>query len=450
MFKNNKIFILGMARSGYEVAKLLSNRNNEIILNDKNADQDANHVNELEKLGVKVILGYHSIELINKDIDYIIKNPGIKENNEIITKARSLGIPVINEIEASYRLLPKDISIIAVTGSNGKTTTTTLIYEILKEAKLPVHLAGNIGFPLSKFVNEIKEKDILLMEISIQQLCNFDEFKTNISVLTNIYDNVHLEIAGTKENYMNIKKRIFNHHTKDDYAVINSDNEDSLICTNDIMSSKEYFSLNDNNNNTCYIKDNSIYYKDELIIKLDDIKLQGNHNYQNIMSAVIVTKHYNVSNESICNVLKNFNGVEHRIEYVDTINEIEIYNDSKSTNIKASQIALSSFKKPTVLFLGGMDRGQDFNELKEYVKNVKNVICYGETKEKIKDFCNKKNIICDTTDTLENAVKIGFDKCESGDILLLSPASASWDQFKSFEERGELFKKYINNLKENL
>ena len=449
MFKNNKIFILGMARSGYEVAKLLAKRNNEIILNDKNTDQDKDHLKELENLGVKVILESHPLELISKDIDYIIKNPGIKEENEMIKRARELNIPVINEVEAAYRLLPKDISIIAVTGSNGKTTTTTIIHEFLKEAELPVHLAGNIGYPLSKFVDEIKPNDILLMEISIQQLCNFDEFKTNISVLTNIYDDVHLEIAGTKDNYINIKKRIFNHHTKDDYAVINKDNDNSLICTNDILSSKEYYSIEDTTS-TCYVKENGIYYKDNFIIKLEDIKLQGNHNYQNIMSAIIVAKHFNVSNEVICNVLKNFNGVEHRIEYIDTLNGIEIYNDSKSTNIKASQIALSAFKKPIVLFLGGMDRGQDFNELKDYVKNVKNVICYGETKEKIKEFCDKMNIECDVVDTLEIATKVGFSKCKSGDILLLSPASASWDQFKSFEERGELFKKYIKDIKESL
>lgn len=445
MFRNNKIFILGMARSGYEAAKMLSMRGNEIIINDKDTNQDKNHVKELESLGVKVILGNHSIDLITNDLDYIIKNPGIKDSHELIVKAKELNIPVINEVEMSYQLLPSDVTIIGVTGSNGKTTTTTLIHEMLMSAKLPVVLAGNIGYPLSSFLNVIKSGDILLMEISIQQLCNFDKFKTNISVLTNIYDNVHLEIVGTKENYIATKRKIFNHHTKDDYAVINLDNEDSIICSNDIMSQIEYFSMN-NNSNGCCVKDSSIYYKDELIIKLSDIKIKGNHNYQNIMAAIMVAKKLNVSNESIVKVLKTFNGVEHRIEYVKSINGIDIYNDSKSTNVKATQTSLSSFKKPIVLLLGGMDRGQVFEDLTDYMNDVKQVVCYGETKEKIKEFCKKINKDCVVVDNLKEAVEEAYKKCISGDVLLLSPACASWDQYKDFEERGKIFKEYINIL----
>ena len=165
MFKNNKIFILGMARSGYEAAKILIKRDNEVILNDIKKEQDENHIKELEDLGVKLYLGTSEIDLIDKSIDYVIKNPGIKDSNELIVKAKELGIPVINEVEMTYRLLPKDITLIGITGSNGKTTTTTLTYEILKNAGLPVILAGNIGYPLSSVLNEIKSKDILLMEI---------------------------------------------------------------------------------------------------------------------------------------------------------------------------------------------------------------------------------------------------------------------------------------------
>ncbi|MBQ6283051.1 MAG: UDP-N-acetylmuramoyl-L-alanine--D-glutamate ligase [Bacilli bacterium] len=442
MFKNNKIFIFGMARSGYEAAKLLATRNNEIILNDKNPDQDKEHIEELKKLGVKLIFGEYDFSMLD-NIDYIIKNPGIKDSHELISYAKEKGIPVMNEIEMAYRLLPRDITLIGVTGSNGKTTTTSLIYEILKNAKLPVTLAGNIGYPLSAYVKDIKSKDILLMEISIQQLCNFDKFKTNISVLTNIFD-AHLDFVGSKENYINIKKRIFNHHTNDDLAVLNYDNDEVLNNTNDILSHKEYFSKN-NKNVKCYIFDNYIYYDGKKLICIDDVLLKGNHNYENVMAAIIVAKRLNVSNKIIVDTLKNFKSVEHRIEFVRTLNDVKIYNDSKATNVTATQIALSSFREPTILLLGGLDRGHSFDGLIEYMKNVKLVVCYGETKNRIKEFCDKLNIECIVKDTLVDATEEALNNSVSGDVILLSPACASWDQFKDFEERGRVFKEYINN-----
>ncbi len=442
MFKNNKIFIFGMARSGYEAAKLLATRNNEIILNDKNPDQDKEHIEELKKLGVKLIFGEYDLSMLD-NIDYIIKNPGIKDSHELISYAKEKGIPVMNEIEMAYRLLPRDITLIGVTGSNGKTTTTSLIYEILKNAKLPVTLAGNIGYPLSAYVKDIKSKDILLMEISIQQLCNFDEFKTNISVLTNIFD-AHLDFVGSKENYINIKKRIFNHHTNDDLAVLNYDNDEVLNNTNDILSHKEYFSKN-NKNVKCYIFDNYIYYDGKKLICIDDVLLKGNHNYENVMAAIIVAKRLNVSNKIIVDTLKNFKSVEHRIEFVRTLNDVKIYNDSKATNVTATQIALSLFREPTILLLGGLDRGHSFDGLIEYMKNVKLVVCYGETKNRIKEFCDKLNIECIVRNTLVDATEEALNNSVSGDVILLSPACASWDQFKDFEERGRVFKEYINN-----
>lgn len=443
MFKNNNLFILGMARSGYESAKFFAKRGNKIIINDKNEDEDKNHVKELEELGVKVILGSHPVDLITKDIDYVIKNPGIKDSHEMIVKAKELGIPVINEVEAAYMLLPKDITIIGVTGSNGKTTTTTLIYEILKHAKKSVVLAGNIGFPLSSLADNIKSNNILLMEISIQQLCNLDKFKTNISVLTNIYE-AHLDFVGNKENYINVKKRIFNHHTKKDIAILNYDNVDVLNNTNDIMSSKLYFSKS--NNVDCYINNNAIYYKGSKIINLSDICLKGEHNLENIMAAILTVKEFNVSDDDIVAVLKKFKGVEHRIEYVKEIDGIKIYNDSKSTNVKATQIALSSFIEPTILLLGGLDRGHSFEELTEYMGNVKLVISYGQTKNRIKEYCDKINKECIVVDTLKDAVLVASNNATKGDVILLSPACASWDQFKDFEERGKIFKEYISNI----
>lgn len=443
MFENCKIIILGMARSGYEAAKILASRNNEVILNDKNNDQDENHVKELESLGVKVILGSHPIDLIDKSIDYVIKNPGIKDSHEMIVRAKELGIPVINEVEMSYRLLPKDVTIVGITGSNGKTTTTSLVYEILKSANLPVLLAGNIGFPLSSILNDVKSGDILLMEISIQQLCNFDEFKTNISVLTNIFD-AHLDFVGNKENYVNIKKRIFNHHTESDYAILNYNNETVVNNTSDIASHKEYFSIN-NKNALCHVEENNIVYDNKVLISTNDILLKGNHNYENVMAAIMVAKRLNVSDEVIKETLKKFKSVEHRIEYVREINGVKVYNDSKATNVKATEIALSSFNEPTILLLGGLDRGHSFDDLTPHMKNVKLIVSYGETKDRIKEYASSIGVDCIVTDDLKSATAIAMENSMSGDVILLSPACASWDQFKDFEERGRLFKEYINN-----
>ena len=443
MFNNKRIFILGMARSGYEAAKLLSKSNNYIIVNDQNIEQENDHIKELESLGIKVILGSHPDELFDNSFDVIIKNPGIKDEHKYILKARELKIPVINEVELAYLLMPRDISLIGITGSNGKTTTTTLIYEMLKKEHNNVHLTGNIGFPLSSFVEKIKPKDIVIMEVSVQQLMNLDKFKTNISVLTNLSES-HIDHVGSYDNYKNYKKRIFNHHTSEDIAILNNDDTDVLNVTKDIMSNKQFFSKQDKTD--CYLLNNIIYYKEEHIINVDEIKIKGNHNYENIMAAILVSKVFNISDENIVSILKEFNGVEHRIEFVKEINGRKIYNDSKSTNIVATKTALSSFNESIILLLGGLDRGQSFLDLKDYMNNVKYVVAYGENKDKIEKDMISLGIKCILLNTLEEATDKAYNISNKGDVILLSPASASWDQFKNFEERGTKFKKYIDNI----
>lgn len=445
MFENKKIIILGMAKSGYEVAKILYKYTKDIVINDLKEDQELEHINELKELGIKVILGDHPDDLITKDVNFIIKNPGIKNDHKYVLQAKEYNIPVINEVEVAYLFLPKDITLIGITGSNGKTTTTTLIYEIIKSANMPVHLTGNIGYPLSAFVNKIKAKDIVVTEISIQQLCNLNKFKTNISVLTNLYE-AHLDFVGGYENYINLKKKIFNEHTQEDVAVLNYDNNDVVKITNDINSKKYYFSSKKENVTQCYIKENSIYYNNNEIIKFNELKLTGIHNYENIMAAILVCKHLKISNEIIRKVLMNFNGVEHRIEFVKKINDIRFYNDSKSTNIVATITALKSFSTPIILLLGGLDRQHSFDELKDYMNNVKLVIAYGETKDRINDFCKRINKECTVFEDLKQATEFAYNNSLSGDTILLSPACASWDQYKNFEERGNKFKEYINNL----
>lgn len=439
MFENKKIFILGMARSGYEAAKLLSDYNNEIIVTD-GKEQKEELVSELESLGVKVIITSDQLSLLDDSFDYVIKNPGIKYDNPVVVKAKELGIKVINEIEMAYSFLDKSVNIIGVTGSNGKTTTTTLISEFMKNSFDNVYLGGNIGIPLSNFVRDIKPNSYLVLEISDHQLCDMYDFKTNVSVLTNITP-THLDFHKSYEVYQMTKKKIFNNHTSDDLAVINKDDEVSMNITDDIKSTKVYYGHD--KTNLAYYDEEGIYYDGKLVIKLDDIILKGKHNYQNIMGAIIAVKKYGVTNEVIQKVLKEFKGVEHRLEYVDTINGVTYYNDSKATNCVSTITALNSFDQPTILLLGGYDRGHSFHDLDDSMKNVKCVVCFGETKNRIEEFCNDLNIRCYKNDTLKEAMNVVKDICTPGDVVLLSPACASWDQYDKFEDRGDEFKKLV-------
>lgn len=442
MWENKKIYILGMARSGYEAAKLLISKNNKVLITDMK-EQNEENVKELKDLGVEYIVTNEPEILLDNSFDLVVKNPGINKDHLVVKKAKELNIPVINEVEVAYSYLPKDISIIGVTGSNGKTTTNTIIYEILKAAGKPVHIAGNIGFPLCSFVGKIQSGDILVIEVSSHQLVDFDKFKTNISVLTNLSE-THLDFFKTYENYIDNKGRIFKYHTKNDLSIINFNNKDSLKLTDNINSKKKYFSVNEKKD--AYIENNAMHFNNEEIIKLDDIKVKGNHNYENIMCAIMVVKEFNVDNEIISKVLSAFDGVEHRIEYVGNINNREFYNDSKSTNVASTKIALKSFNSPVILILGGLDRGLPFDDLEEDMKYIKEVVCYGETKNKIKEFIDRINISCTVVDNLEEAVKKSYELSKEKDIILLSPACASWDQYKDFEERGNEFKKVVKSL----
>ncbi len=440
-----KAFVLGMARSGYDAAKLLADKGYDVIINDLNTKQRLEHINELESLGVKLVLGSHPDEIFDHTFDMLVKNPGITNNHLYVKKANEFDIPVINELELGFRYFPKGVNIIGVTGTNGKTTTTTIIYKFLKEASKSAYLMGNIGFPVCSFIPVLKAGDIAVMEVSDHQLCNVIEFKTNISVLTNISE-AHIDFHGSYDAYKNMKKRIFNHHTSQDIAVLNYGDKESLDLSKDIKSVKKYFSSKIRNDDGCSIIDGSIFYQNEKIIALDNIKLKGNHNYENIMAAIVTVKEFGVENESIVKVLKDFGGVEHRLEYVTTINNIEFYNDSKATNITSTQIALSSFEKPTILMMGGLERGHSFDELKGYLKNVRLIVAYGQTRNRINSFSQECGIPCKEFETLEEATKEAYDSAQPGDVILLSPACASWDQYDNFEIRGDMFKKYVFQL----
>lgn len=444
MFKNKKFFVLGMARSGFEVSKLLGT-DNEVFVTDMK-DQKEEDINILNELGIKFERLDNPEDYLDNSYDYLVKNPGIKYTHPCVVKANELGIPVVNEVEIAYNYLDSSVEIIGITGSNGKTTTTTMIYEILSSYKENVLLGGNIGIPMSAIVKEVKPNTIIVMEISDHQLCDMYDFKTNVSVLTNISE-VHLDFHDSFDRYKMMKKRIFNHHESSDLAIVNLDNEEAKLLATNIGSTIEYFSKSDDAK--CILKDGRIYYNGEEVIDTTKFLVKGNHNIENAMAAICVAKRYNVPNEVIQSILYNFKGVEHRLEFVDNINGRRVYNDSKSTNCESTKIALSSFDSPTIILLGGLDRGHSFEELIPFMTHVKHVVCFGETKNRIKEFCDTNNYPCVVVDDLVEATNKAYELSELGDVILLSPACASWDQFAKFEDRGELFKNTIKRLGEN-
>lgn len=450
MFENKKVLILGFARSGYEASKFLAKRGNEIILNDGKElqDSDKERYDELVNLGVSFVFGSHPDDLLDESFDYLIKNPGVPIDHKYVLKARELGIPVINEVEMAYLSIPRDknIKIIGITGTNGKTTTTTLIYNFIKEQGLGVHLAGNIGYPLSSFIDKLNDNDIIVMETSCQQLENLDKFKPDVAVITNISE-AHIEFMKTFEHYVEVKSRLLKNLTSKDVAVLNLENDIVTEMGKNCLANIKNFSSK-REIDGCYIKDGSIYYYSEEVIKLSDIRLRGVHNYENIMGAILAVKEFGVSNQSIRNVLTTFMGVEHRLEFVREVNGVKYYNDTEATNIKCTQIALSAFDEPTILILGGYERGQNFYDLKDYVKNVKAIVAIGTCRDRVVEFANSINIPVYSFEFLKDGFKKCYEVSTSGDVVLLSPASASWDQYKECEVRGAEFKQYVKEIEE--
>ena len=447
MFENKKVLILGLARSGYEAAKYLINKGNTVILNDNKEEdkQDKNQVDELRGMGVELVFGSHPDELLDESFDYLIKNPGVPIDHKYVLKAKELGVEVINEVEMAYNLLPEDVTLIGITGTNGKTTTTTLTYEIMKEAfKERVHLAGNIGYPLCSILKDLKKDDIIVMEVSCQQGENINKFKPHVGLFTNISE-AHIDFMKTFRHYKDTKTKMFYNQDSNDIAIINIEDSQLVEELKDIKSEQKYFSSK-NEINGCYRKDGKIYYYDEEVMNIDDIKIPGDHNLENILGAIMIAKEFNVSNEDIIKVISNFKGVEHRLEYVNTINGVRYYNDTEATNTKCTQIALSSFDEDITIILGGLERGQNFDDLIPYMKNVTNIIGIGQCRDRVKDFGEKLGIPTYIYEHLEDGFKKCVEVTKSG-VVLLSPASASWDQYKECEIRGAEFKKYVNELK---
>ena len=443
-YKDKKIVVLGLAKSGFAAAKLLNGLGAAVTVNDQKPIEESPEGSELLSHGIEVIGGGHPSHLTENALDLIVKNPGIPYSNPVLQKAKEKKIPIITEVELAYTISEADI--IGITGSNGKTTTTTLIYEILKKANKNPLISGNIGTVACEVAERATSENVIVMELSSFQLMGTEKFKPKISVLLNLFD-AHLDYHGTKAEYGKAKANIFKNQTEDDFAVVNANDPFVMELTKDTKANLVPFSATQVLESSAYIKADQIYFIDEPIIDVHDIVLPGQHNLENILAAIAAVKLYGASNAAIQEVLQTFTGVEHRLQYVETINGRKFYNDSKATNILATQKAIAAFKEPTILLAGGLDRGNSFDELIPSLKKVKGVITFGQTAEKTLDAAKKAGInLLKHVDNVEKAVKEAYNLSEEGDVILLSPACASWDQFKTFEERGDMFVNSVHKL----
>ena len=445
-YLHKHVLVIGLAKSGLAAAKLLHRLGANVTVNDIKATKEDASVKELEDLGINVVGGGHPLSLIDENpVDLIVKNPGIPYSNPIIARAKEKNLPIITEVELAFKISEADI--IAITGSNGKTTTTTLIYEMLKEDKKQPLIAGNIGTVACEVAQNATKKNVIVMEMSSFQLLGTIEFKPAIAMILNIFD-AHLDYHGTKDEYVYAKGKIYENQTIEDVSIINKNDKEVCTLSESSNANKIYFSTSNILENGVYIKDECIWYKEEKVINVKDIVLPGEHNLENILAAIAAVKIRDVSNKAIHKVLTTFQGVKHRLQYVDSVDGRRFYNDSKATNILATSKALQAFSSPTILLAGGLDRGNEFDELKPFLENVKAMILFGETAPKLERIAKEKGIEhIKRVDNVEKAVSAAFNVSENDDVILLSPACASWDQYKTFEERGDIFIQAVHKLK---
>jgi UDP-N-acetylmuramoylalanine--D-glutamate ligase len=443
-----RIVIIGGGESGVGAAYLANKKGYEVFLSDYKKIEEK-YRNILLENEIDFEEGGHSIEKFYK-ANEIIKSPGISEESELILKIKSKKIPIVSEIEFAFRFTSSII--ISVTGSNGKTTTSSLIYHILKKSGLNVGLAGNIGNSFSFLIAE-NEFDYVVLELSSFQLDNINHFNSFISVLTNISPD-HLERYDYNfENYVDSKFKIVSNHTKENYFVFNSDDKkiNSELKTRKINSTKISFSTTDNESlNKGCIKNQTININvnnNNLMIPIENLSLQGNHNIQNSMAAATVAKILNISDNNIRESLGNFKSIEHRLEHVLTIQKVKYVNDSKATNVNAVYYALDSMKSSTVWIVGGVDKGNNYEELLPLVREkVKAIICIGIDNSKIIQSFSpfvEKIIECSK---MSDAVKNAYRMADPKDTVLLSPACSSFDLYKNFEDRGTQFKNAVRKL----
>lgn len=443
-FTNKKVLVLGLAKSGESAARLLDKLGAIVTVNDGKPFEENPAAQSLLEEGIKVVTGGHPLELLDEDFELMVKNPGIRYDNPMVVRALEKKISVITEVELAY--LISEAPIIGITGSNGKTTTTTMIAEILTAAGQNGLRSGNIGFPASQVATTATRNDTLVMELSSFQLMGIETFHPEIAVITNLMP-THIDYHGSFENYVVAKWNLQKNMTKSDFLVLNFNQTLAKDLAARTQATVVPFSTTEEVDGA-YLEGNILTFRGEPIMAADELGVPGSHNIENALATIAVTKLRGIENQVIKETLAGFGGVKHRLQYVDEINHVKFYNDSKSTNILATQKALSGFENSKVILIaGGLDRGNEFDELIPDIQGLKKMVILGESSARIKRAADKAGVDYIDAESIKDATRKAFDEAQTGDIVLLSPANASWDMYPNFEVRGDEFIKTVEELK---
>lgn len=441
-----KVLVVGLARSGMAAIRVLKKLGAEVTLSESKKKDDIKEIGFLNENNVEIV--GQDMAVFERDFDFVVKNPGVPYRSPMMQKLQERNIPVITEIELAYQVA-KPQHYIAITGTNGKTTTSTLTYEILRRA-FPgkAHLCGNIGIPLCEIVmeNGLMEEGghYIALEISNFQLVNIDKFRPEVATIINLTPD-HIDFMGSLDNYYKSKTEVYRNMAGNDVFLLNADDPVVKEYTDryPVKCAKESFST-DSQSADCIAKDGYLEIKGEKIIPLNAIKIVGKHNLQNVMIAVSAAKAIGISNDVILEAVSSFKGVEHRIEFVREIDGVKYYNDSKGTNTDATITALKAFDRGVILLVGGFEKGLPMDEMKKHLGCVKKIIGFGACGARlVHDLVGEDGIV---VTTLDEAAAEANKIAESGDTVLLSPTTSSFDQYTCFEERGDHFKKIINAL----
>ncbi|TFZ40093.1 UDP-N-acetylmuramoyl-L-alanine--D-glutamate ligase [Soehngenia longivitae] len=447
---NKNVLVLGVGMTGISVLNFLKSKTNNIYVYDDLPYPDI--VRKLNNAGIYDVVIVDSKSKLISNMDIIITSPGFPPYHEVIVKAKSSLIPIISDIELAYHYR-KSSNIYGITGTNGKTTSTVLLTEILKKDGFKVEALGNIGMPTIERLTNCSFDDNFVIELSSFQLEYTNDFRPKAALILNITED-HLNWHGSMDSYIAAKLKIFANQKEDDLLVLNYDDEILRKINVNNKPKLMYFSVKNPLNEGIFIKDGKIVFKtenlQEEIINIEKIKLPGKHNLENICGVLAICKHLGVSKDSIESVLSSFRGVAHRIEFVATKNDVEYYNDSKGTNVDSSIKAIEALKGPIILIAGGYDKNADYTRLIEALKDkCKALIVLGQTKEKIKDTAYSNNFLnVYIANDMREAVDIATNLSSPNDQVLLSPACASWDMYNNYEERGDHFKKIVNDIME--
>ncbi|HFI0353515.1 TPA: UDP-N-acetylmuramoyl-L-alanine--D-glutamate ligase [Streptococcus suis] len=435
-FKNKKVLVLGLAKSGESAARLLDTLGAIVTVNDGKPFEENPTAQGLLEEGIRVVCGGHPLELLDEDFALMVKNPGIRYDNPMVEKALEKGIPVWTEVELAY--LISDAPIIGITGSNGKTTTTTMIAEALNAGNKSAKLCGNIGYPASSVAQTATKDDTLVMELSSFQLMGTEAFHPNVAVITNLSAN-HIDYHGTYEEYVAAKWMLQRQMTEEDTIVLNFNQEEAKDLAQKTKAKVLPFSTKEVVDGA-YLQDGKLYFKGEFIMDADQIGVPGTHNIENALATIAVAKLWGVDNQAIQESLSAFGGVKHRLQLVGKIKGVTFYNDSKSTNILATQKALSGFDNSKVILIaGGLDRGNEFDELVPDLIGLKKMVILGQSAPRVQRAADKAGVPTVAAEDIADATRKAFEQAEEGDIVLLSPANASWDMYPNFEVRGDIF-----------